>query len=279
MIDARPVGEGVFGPSYDEADAELLAGPVATTYLDLVAAMAAGRVAPWPRSMPLAVGTLASALIGPMAKRLPDSLLGVYECSEAVAAYVAARHPTLHVGTLASLPLPLASEAYTHAVMLHPLSSPRDRGTLLRELGRLLVPGGQLVVTTPLRRSFAELIDMFREFATKHDAADFASAIEVAVQLRPTPDQFGQELEELGFVDVDVDVELLSVPFESGRAFEAHSLLRLVLAPDFVRQIDAPAAQVYEALAYAADAVAKYWADVPFDLTVNLGCAVAYRPR
>jgi len=279
MNDARPVGEGVFGPTYDAADAVLLAGPVATKYLDLVAAMAAGRVAPWPRSMPIGVGTLASALVAPMAKRLPDSLLAVYECSEAVAQQVAARHPTLHVGTLESLPLPLASEAYSHTVLLHPLSSPRDRGTLLRELRRLLVPGGQLVVTTPLRRSFAELVDMCREYATKHDADAFASALELSAQLRPTPDQFGEELEQLGFVDVDVDVELLSVPFENGREFEAHALLRLVLAPDFVRQIDAPVAQVQEALAYAADAIAKYWADVPFDLTVNLGCAVAYRPR
>ncbi len=120
---------------------------------------------------------------------------------------------------------------------------------------------------------------MLREFSLKHDKPKFAEAIEIASQSRPTPETLADDLERLGFTDVSVDLQLLSVPFETGKDFANHPLFRLIVAPELAALLGDPAeAIVSAALDYAKTAIAKYWSEGQFDLTVNLGCAIARKP-
>ena len=79
--------------------------------------------------------------------------------------------------------------------------------------------------------------------------------------------------------DCSVNVELLSVAFETGKDFANHPLFRLVIAPEIAALIGDPAdAVVAAAIDYAKGAITKYWSEGQFDLTVNLGCAIARKP-
>ena len=119
---------------------------------------------------------------------------------------------------------------------------------------------------------------MLREFSLKHDDPRFGEAIEVGSQSRPTPETLTEDLERLGFVDVAVDVELLSVAFDSGRDFAQSSLFRLLIAPELSAAIEASGEGLGAAVEYAKQAMGKYWSEGQFDLTVNLGCATARKP-
>ena len=66
-------------------------------------------------------------------------------------------------------PTELGSESFSHAMCLHPIGTELDRRDLFGEMERLLYRGGQALVSLPLRGSFQEISDLFREYALKHD--------------------------------------------------------------------------------------------------------------
>jgi SAM-dependent methyltransferase len=168
------------------------------------------------------------------------------------------------------LPTPLASNAYTHCLSLHPLGPRGDYGELFAELYRLLTPGGQAVVSLPLRGSFPEIYDMLREYALRHDEPQFGEAVDAAAVGRPNPETLVDQIERAGLCEIDVGVELVAITFDHGRDFLEDPITRLVVGPDIVASL--PVEGSFEpALAYASDAISKYWSEIPFELTVNIG--------
>lgn len=174
------------------------------------------------------------------------------------------------------LPSPLAEGVFTHALVLHPLVTYGQRMALYREIERVLKPGGQLVFAHAVRGSFIELYDLLREYGLKTEAVDLDEQISHAVELRPTVETFGTELEEAGFVDVDVELHPTSLAFRNARDFFESPATRLVIMPDIQSQLEA--AGDVAALTYLRDAIAKYWSDTDFELSVNVACATAHKP-
>jgi len=248
---------GALGPSYSEADLAALESEVLPKYLSFFHAVAADRIGGAPPGKVALVGPLASRLVGLAAERL-------------------AAKPDVHV--VSDLPIRHADASFSHVVAVHPLTRPADRRRLLVEALRVLVPRGQLLLSLPLRGSFAEVSDMLREFALKSDSTKLAEAVEIAAQSRPNPETLTEELEDVGFDDPSVSVELLSVPFESGRHFAGHPLFALVVGPEIAAGLGLPESAVRPALEYVERAIGKYWSDGPFELGVNLGCVSARRP-
>jgi SAM-dependent methyltransferase len=173
------------------------------------------------------------------------------------------------------LPSPLPASAFSHAVTLHPLGNPEDRGRVLAECARLLAPHGQALVAMPLRGSFQELADLLREYALKYDDHDVAAAIEQAVLVRPTVEMFGAEMEERGFDFVDVTLRPTTLAFQSGRDFFEDPITRLLILPEVRLNLDLD--DMEKPLAYVREAIDKYWSEGAFELTVNVGCATGRR--
>jgi SAM-dependent methyltransferase len=173
------------------------------------------------------------------------------------------------------LPTPLPASAFSHAVTLHPLGNPEDRGRVLAECARLLAPHGQALVAMPLRGSFQELADLLREYALKYDDHDVASAVEQAVLIRPTVEMFGAEMEERGFDFVDVTLRPTTLAFQSGRDFFEDPITRLLILPEVRLNLDLD--DVEKPLAYVREAIDKYWSEGTFELTINVGCATGRR--
>ena len=173
---------------------------------------------------------------------------------------------------------PLDASSFTHAIALHPLAAPEQRAALFAEMRRVLQPGGQVVVALPVRGSFPELLDLVREFALKHDKPAVTAAADRCAASRVSIETLASDLEAAGFADVDVDVQLLAVPFASGKAFAKSPVARLVAGPDLGALLDVEPALRERATIYAADAVGKYWSESGFELAVNLGGASGWVP-
>lgn len=174
-------------------------------------------------------------------------------------------------------PSPLPDQSFTHALVLHPPGRAASRLHFVREAARVLLPGGEMVLALPLRGSFGEIADLLREYATKHDKKDIATAVDAAVALRPSPEGLTEELEALGFVDVDVDFRAVAIPFQSGRDFLEDPTTRLLLLPEWQHNLGLDDAAVHAAFAYVRDAIDRYWAEGGFEVSVHVGCARGFR--
>jgi len=173
------------------------------------------------------------------------------------------------------LPAPLPSSVFSHAMALHPMLGVAERGGLLSEMSRLLYPGGQSLLALPLRGSFQEITDLFREYALKTDNGDFSRGIEEATAGRPTIESLSEELELVGLGDVDVEIRQAQLEFDSGRALLEDPVCRLLILPEIQASVGEFSLQ--KPMEYVRDAVDKYWSASTFELTVNVGCASARR--
>ncbi len=244
---------GAIGPAYSESELGALEAQVLPKYLSIFHSLALDKLRFSSKAKVLTLGLLASSL----------------ETS------IAAREPSAQVDSSSAIPIPHGDKAFSHAVAVHPLTPPSERQRLFRELFRVLGADGQLALAIPLRGSYPEISDMLREYALKSDSPRVAEAVEIAGQSRPTPETLTEELEGVGFDDVSVSLELLSVPFDSGKDFVSHPLLSLVVGRDVAAALGLPRDAVDPALAYVEDAIGKYWSEGPFELAVNLGCVSA----
>ena len=176
-----------------------------------------------------------------------------------------------------SLPLiDLDSGNFTHVYALHPISPVQERKELFAEISRILCEGGQALVAMPLRGSFQEIADLFREYGLKHDDSDFSKAIEAALVGRPSIETLSEELEEAGLDDIDVEIRQTSLSFDSGRAFVEDPVSRLMIIPEVRTWLEIN--DLKKPLEYVRDAIDKYWSEGKLELSLNVGCASARKP-
>jgi ubiquinone/menaquinone biosynthesis C-methylase UbiE len=176
-----------------------------------------------------------------------------------------------------TIPTNLPTGGFSHAIALHPIGIGGDYQPVFSEMFRMLTRGGQMVVALPLRGSFPELYDMLREYALRHEKPHFGEAIDTSAAARPNPETLSEQVEGAGFIDVDMGFELVTVPFDNGRDFLEDPIARLVVGPD-IRSSVTDGNNVEPAMEYAADAVSKYWSEITFELTVNIGFVSARKP-
>jgi SAM-dependent methyltransferase len=217
-----------------------------------------------------------------LAEKLPGANIYGYDPSPDAIALAREKAATISgvniaLDVVTQLPLPLNDSSFTHGLLIHPDVSAKERYTLLAELRRVLVPGGQALVALPVRGSFPEIYDMLREYALRQDLAEFGKAVELSAASRPTIESLSEELENVGLGEVDVDVQLIGVSFASGRDFLEDPIAKLVVFPDMRALLEVDPTAADAAFHYVYDAIAKYWSEGAFELTVNVGCASGRR--
>ncbi|HEV8248131.1 MAG TPA: class I SAM-dependent methyltransferase [Polyangiaceae bacterium] len=165
---------------------------------------------------------------------------------------------------------------FTHVLSLHPVVTAEERVKLFKEAQRLLCPGGQALIAMPLRGSFQEVLDLYREYALKYDDSEFSKAVEFAIATRPTIESLSEELETVGLDDIDVEIRQTTLPFDSGRAFVEDPVNRLLILPELRAWLGVEDMQ--KPLEYVRDAIDRYWSESKLELSVNVGCASARVP-
>lgn len=165
---------------------------------------------------------------------------------------------------------PFPRGAFTHGVALD--VAPDARAAVLAELERLLVPGGQLLVTTLLRGSAQELTCLLREYAVAYDRAELSRGLDRWTTTRPTPEMLAREIEALGFDYIEVEHQRIRLRFQSGRDFLDDPVCKLVLFPEAERNLRTPLAAPLE---YVRKAIDRYWATAALELPLSIGCVSA----
>lgn len=273
----RSAGVSGLGPALVDKDIARLEDEVVPRYLSFFSNLAVDMLLPCAPASVVVVGSRAGLETDLIAEKLPHASLKGLETSDAGVRAAAQRVSSLSIASsfevARGLPTQLPANQFTHALSVHPICNRIGRRDLLTEMCRVLVAGGQAVLALPLRGSFPEIGDMIREYALRSDLAKLGEAVDIAMTNRPTPETITEELEYAGLTEVEVDVQLLSLPFASGREFVEHAVFDLVVAHEMRASLDLAPAIVNDALAYAQMAVLKYWSEGSFELTVNIGCA------
>ena len=272
----------MFGPPLTAADAALFENVVVPRYLSFFTSILIDMMLPYERARVANLGCRNGYPDALVAERMPgasivglDGSAAALELARTKAANLPGAQASYAIGD--SLPLPLLDSSFTHAFTVHPICRPSQRAALLGELRRILVPGGQALIAMPLRGSFPEVSDMGRECALKQDLAELGVALDTAAASRPTIETITAELEAAGLVEVDVDVQLIAVSFNSGREFLDDPIARLMIFHESTALIEAEPPAIDALLKYVSHAISKYWSEGVFELTVNVGCASARR--
>jgi SAM-dependent methyltransferase len=215
-----------------------------------------------------------------LALRLPGAY--IYGCDPSAHAIELARAKASTMPDMVSeyrvcgeLPAPYPSHGFSHALTLHPLAMPEERGKTIAEFARLLAPRGQALLAMPLRGSFQEIADLLREYALKTEQPDLTARVDQAMHVRPTVEMLGAEFEEAGFGFVDVESRSLVLAFKSGRDFFEDPVVRLLLLPEY--RLNLGGANLDAAWGYVRDAIDRYWSDSAFELSVQVGCVSGRR--
>jgi hypothetical protein len=130
----------------------------------------------------------------------------------------------------------------------------------------------------PLRGSFTEVLDIFREVALKHDLAGVPERIEQYALSMPTREMWQTEIESRGFEDAVIEQEAFTLAFESGEHLLSDPAVLSAAAPEWqwcVATMEDPAAAFY----WVQEAVDVYFSGRMFEVTVVAGCAAARKSR
>ncbi len=273
----------MIGPPLSPADAVLFENAVVPRYISFFASLAIEMLLPSEAARVVHIGCRNGFPDPIVADKLPGAtLVGVDGSAAALelARAKAALFPAMNASYMLAdaVPTPLPDESFTHAFTLHPVCRPSERAQLLAELRRVLVPGGQALIALPLRGSFPEIADIARECALKQDLSELGAAVDASAASRPTIETIAEEIEGAGLDEVEVDVQLIAVSFDSGREFLEDPISRLMVIPEATAMLDLEPQVIDSMLKYLHHAISKYWSEGVFELTVNVGCASARRP-
>lgn len=170
------------------------------------------------------------------------------------------------------LHLPLATGRF-HAVLANLLLGDLDLDTAyLQEMFRLLLPGGQLIVSVLLRGTLEEFFDVTQEVCESQGLADAH-----AILVDETSGQYDEAglhdaLVEAGLSDIEIGVENRALPFENGQDFLENPLVEATFVPDWLRSMADPRVKANTCQAVT-KAIDTYFSGLGF--TAKLVTAVA----
>jgi ubiquinone/menaquinone biosynthesis C-methylase UbiE len=164
------------------------------------------------------------------------------------------------------LGLPLADGA-ADLVVSNLAAATGDLDAAAEEMARVLAPGGQAVITAPLRGTWTEFLDLFREVLRENDKRDSLAALDRYVEGLPTGDSIARTLEGAGLADVRVDVARWEMLFKSAREFFFAPLVELGPLPRW-KQLTGRGDEMQDVFFFTKEAIDTYFKGRVFAVSV-----------
>lgn len=148
----------------------------------------------------------------------------------------------------------------------------------LAELTRVTAPGGQVLVTMPLRGTWGEFLDIYREVLTKHDRHDTLQSLNEYEADIPEPEAAIEWLEAAGLTGVDLVVDEFSLLFKSSREFFFAPVIEFGPLRDW-KQLAGKGQEMQDIFWYIKESIDAYFGDRAFSVTVVAGCLCGFKPE
>jgi SAM-dependent methyltransferase len=250
-------------------------------YAQRFGAMLLAAVPPRPAARVVEVGCATGALTLELVRRWGDDTHVIALDEPAFLAHARPRlaAPGDHVELRASSPAPLPLAEATADVALSNLAAATsdDPARAVRELARVVVPGGTVAVTAPLRGTWAEFLDIFRDVMLENGPAEGAAALERHVADTPDGAAVVAWLEAAGLVDVQIAVERWEILFRSAREFFFAPLIELGPLSRWKR-IAGRGEDMQDAFFFTKEAIDTYFAGSVFPATVVGAVVIGRKP-
>jgi ubiquinone/menaquinone biosynthesis C-methylase UbiE len=143
-----------------------------------------------------------------------------------------------------------------------------DPGAAAQEMARLLAPGGTAVVTAPLRGTWAEFLDLFRDVLRENGKLDRLAALDRHVASLPDAARLASWLEQAGLTGVGVEIERWEILFKSSREFLFAPLVELGPLSHWKR-LAGGGDDMQDAFFFTKEAIDIYFKGRPFAITVE----------
>jgi SAM-dependent methyltransferase len=174
----------------------------------------------------------------------------------------------LRVGDPQALP---ADDAVANLVVSNlAVAASADPGVAAEEIGRVLAPGGTAVITAPLRGTWAEFLDLFRDVLRESGKIDRIAAVDRHIASLPDGERVAGWLQRAGLVNVGVEVERWEILFKTSREFLFAPLVELGPLSQWKR-LSGGGDDMQDAFFFTKEAIDAYFKGRPFAITV-VGC-------
>lgn len=172
--------------------------------------------------------------------------------------------------------LKFGDEVFDLVVSALTFSKLNDYATALREMGRVLRSGGQLLLAEASAGTFAELTDVLRETLVQKDRDDLLPLLDGTASLFPSEETLRTALEGAGFSNVRCSTESFKIPFRNAEEVFSDGLANAVYLQELAAHAELQLA-VPDLSALAVQALNLYHAYGPVSLTVNATIVSALR--
>ena len=142
-----------------------------------------------------------------------------------------------------------------------------DPDAAAAEMARLLAPGGTAVITAPLRGTWAEFLDLFRDVLRESGKRDRLAAVDRHLAALPDAARVTGWLEQAGLTNVGVEIERWEILFKSSREFLFAPLVELGPLSHWKR-LAGGGDDMQDAFFFTKEAIDTYFKRRPFAITV-----------
>lgn len=146
-----------------------------------------------------------------------------------------------------------------------------DREAAVREMHRVLVPGARLLLTTPLRGTFAEVFEMLRERAVANGDQMLAKQVDQLIGRDPSTTELEKVVRDAGFTQVELQQTSFRLSYANVEALFSDRLLETIAFPEWREMVGA------EALLDVERRLRVYFEQGALSLTVQAGRLIAHR--
>jgi ubiquinone/menaquinone biosynthesis C-methylase UbiE len=252
---------------------------IAAVYADKFAALLLDAVDARPGARVVEVGCATGAVTVVLARRF-DAASRVTALDEApFLAHARARvekapeargRVTFQTGPAAPLPLPDASAD----IVVSNLAAGgfADPARAVRELARVAAPGAQVVLTVPLRGTWAEYLDIYRDVLLENGTPESVAALEQYIASLPDGAAAAAWLTAAGLGQVEIAVERWEILFRSAREFFFAPLIELGPLSRWKR-IAGRGEDMQDVFFFTKEAIDTYFKGTAFPVTI-VGAAI-----
>jgi ubiquinone/menaquinone biosynthesis C-methylase UbiE len=170
--------------------------------------------------------------------------------------------------------LPFAEETFETVLANVALDELADPATTLADYARVARPGGQVVIATPLRGTWQELLDLYREVLVASGQSKALAALDAYIDSIPDAEQVARFLEGAGLAEVDIEVRRWELVFRSAREFFYAPVIEHGPLPRWKEIVDRD--HMHDTFVAIKEAIDTYFAGRAFAVTV-LGARFAAR--